>query len=257
MIDTSEKLPVREARYPLLEGRAIKVTVERSGGMPPQEIDAELVDVSLGGVKLRVPACPGMQEAVVLRMAAPEIELDLSVDAEVCWTRPAPDDAWYLGCVLNPKLPEKLLTDLAVNGYVQRRRDPRMPIDLPATMRGEGSLDSVPVRLLDYSTGGFRLTSPHTATTGQRLLLRFGEGQQTSDLVVAKTMWQARTADGHQIGCTFVNRDGHRVFQDFLQTKKNPTVAEAGDVLRKSRWPLLTLAALVGILIFRYFYFAP
>jgi hypothetical protein len=254
MIETPEKLPAREARYPLLEGRVIKATVERQGGLPPEEIDAELVDVSMGGVKLLVSKCPAMQEAVVLKMVAPEIELDLSVNAEVCWTRPAPGDAWYLGCTLNPKLPEQLLTDLAVKGYVQRRRDPRIPIDLPASMRSEGSLESVPVRLLDYSTGGLRLAAPHTAATGQRLLFRFGEGPNVSDLIVAKTMWQAQTSDGHQIGCTFVNRDGHRIFQDVVRAINEPTVAKPVELLTRSRWPLLALAALVGILIFRYFF---
>ncbi len=254
MIETSEKLPARDARFPLLEGRTIRVTVERQGSLPPEEIDAELVDVSLGGMKLLVSKSPAMQEAVVLKMVAPEIELDLSVDAQVCWTRPAPGGASYLGCTLNPKLPEQLLADLAVKGYVQRRRDPRMPIDLPASMRSEGSSESVPIRLLDHSTGGIRLAAPHTTSTGQRLLLRFGEGPNASDLIVAKTMWQAQTSDGHQIGCTFVNRDGHRIFQDIVRAISEPTGAEPVELLTRSRWSLLTLATLVGILIFRYFF---
>jgi hypothetical protein len=237
----------------LLEGRSIKVTIERNNNGPPEQIDAELVDISPGGVKLSVSTCPGMQEAVVLKFAAPELDLDLTVDAQVCWARPASDDDWHLGCALNPRLPERLITDLAMNGYVQRRRDPRLPIDLSADMRCEGSIEPLSVRLLDYSTGGFRVEASGSAAIGQRVLLRFDDSDE-SRLVVARTMWHLQTATGHEIGCTFVNRDGHRIFRDIIRSREKPSVVKPIADAVRSHWPLLIVAALTGITIFRYFF---
>ncbi len=253
MIKSTEQHPSREARYPVLQGRRIGVTIVRDTS-PPDTIEANLVDVSRKGVKLLVADCPSMEEAVVLNLAVPEIGLDLSVDAQICWTRTAPNDAWHLGCVLNPELPEELLTDLAVQGYLQRRRDPRYPIDLSATMRCEGSLDPVPARVLDYSVGGFRLESSHRAAPGRRLLVRFDEGPACRDLVVAKTMWQAQTDSGHQMGCTFVNREGHRIFQEVLRKAQGGSAADPAAGRQRSRWLLLALAATVaGVAALRFF----
>ena len=178
MNKTADQLPKREARFPVLEGKSIKVTIEHRGDSPSQEIDAELIDISHGGIKLTVPSCPAVQEAIVLKLVVPEVELDLSIDAKVGWTRPAPGDAWYLGCTLNPELPDHILTSLTVKGHLQRRRDPRQPLDLTADMRSEGSQESAPVRLVDHSSRGFRLKSPQAAAPGGRLLLRFAEGSK-------------------------------------------------------------------------------
>ena len=255
MIEMTAQHPSRDARFPVLEGQKIWVTIERDGSSP-EKIDANLEDISRKGMKLRVAAFPSLKEAIVLKVVVPELGVDLSIDAQVCWTRPAPDDAWYLGCSLHPDLPEKLLTDLAVKGYLQRRREPRQPVDLPGTMRCEGSPDVVPARVLDYSTGGFRLASSCTAATGRRLLLRFDEQAADTEPVVAKTMWQVQTPAGHQIGCTFVNRDGHRIFLEMLRRNQGSPHADRASGRRRSRWPLLALAALTGVFIFRYFFLA-
>ena len=88
MIETTDKPPQRKARFPILEGRRIRLTMERDGALPAK-IDAELVDISHRGVKLRVSDCPSMEEKAVLKLVVPEIHLDLSVEAHICWTRPA------------------------------------------------------------------------------------------------------------------------------------------------------------------------
>lgn len=253
MIKSTEQHPSREARFPVLQGRRIGVTIVRDTS-PPEKVEAELVDVSRKGMKLLVADCPSMEEAVVLNLSVPEINLDLDIDAQICWTRSAPNDAWYLGCVLNPELPDKLLTDLAVQGYLQRRRDPRYPIDLSATMRCEGSPDPVPARVLDYSIGGFRLESSHRAVPGRRLLVRLDEGPAGRHLVVARTMWQAQTDGGHQMGCTFVNREGHQIFQDVLRNALGRPAGDPDARRQGSGWLLLTLAAAVaGLAAFRFF----
>jgi hypothetical protein len=247
MLAQAPPLAAREIRFPVQKGKSIKVTIERRDGPPLQEIEGEVIDISRAGVKLSVSSCPGMQEAVVLNVLVPEIDLELSIDATVCWSRPGPGETWYLGCVLHPPLPDKVLTDLAIQGYLQRRRDPRHSIDLAATMWCEGILESARVRLADYSTGGIRILSPRAATAGQRLRLQFDEGCGPGDQIVAKTAWQFKRSDGYEIGCAFVSKNSYQVFRDLLPPSDTKAVAKptSRPRLPHPRW--LALAAAVAI----------
>jgi hypothetical protein len=247
MLATAPQLPPRETRFPVQEGKSIKVTIERRDGPPMQEIEGEVVDISHAGIKLSVSSCPGMQEAVVLNVLVPEIDLELSIDAQVCWSRPGPGETWYVGCTLHPQLPDNVLTDLAVQGYLQRRRDARHPTELAATMWCEGILESSPVQLADYSTGGIRILSPRAATTGQRVRLQFDEGSDQAGQVVAKTAWQLKNADGYEIGCAFVSKDSYQVFQGLLPSRMTEPAAQAKCWSPTSRPRWLALAAVVAI----------
>ena len=216
MISTIEKLPARDARFPVVEGKTIRVTIERCGDLSPEELNAALLDISSGGVKLSVTACPAMHEAVVLRIVLPEIDLDLRVDAKVCWSRPGPGETWYLGCALLPTLPVRVLTDLAINGFLQRRRDPRRPIDVSAQMRCEGAAEAADVQIVDFSSGGLRIRSPQQAEVGQRLLLQLEDRPDVASSFMAKAAWQLRRDDGYELGCTFVNKEGPQLLHDAM-----------------------------------------
>jgi hypothetical protein len=194
-----------------------------------------------------------MQEAVVLRIILPAIDLDLRVDAKVCWSRPGPGETWYLGCALKPVLPDHVLTDLATNGFLQRRRDPRHPIDVSAEMRCEGTGEASDVRILDFSSGGLRLRSPRQAEVGQRLLLQLTEGgDPTSSSFMAKAIWQLQRDDGHEIGCTFVNKDGPHLLHDVLPDNNHAADEKIHSRRSKSRWWLLAAVLLLAILVAAY-----
>jgi hypothetical protein len=238
--------PGREARFPVLVGQSIAVTVERSDDVEPQLIDGELIDVSRSGLKLSMSDAPAVREAVVVRLSVPEIDLDLRIDAKVCWSQPAPRDRWYMGCALNPKLPEQVLTKLAIAGYLQRRQDERHAIDLAVRMRCEGTQTVAPAQLLDYSLGGLRLSSPQSAELGQRLLLELDQGPNCREQVVARTVWELSTKNGHEIGCTFVNKDGFRAFREFLSRHRKAAAATRTTVRKMSRHRLLVLATLLA-----------
>jgi hypothetical protein len=248
MISTTEKLPAREARFPVVEGKTIRVTLERSGDPSSEELDALLLDISNGGVKLSVTSCPAIDEAVVLRIMLPDIDLDLRVDAKVCWSRPGNGEMWYLGCALMPALPDHVLTELAINGFLQRRRDPRRPVDLRAHMRCEGAGEPADVQIVDFSSGGLRIRSPQQAETGQRLLLQVGERADAAGSFMAKVAWQLRRDDDYELGCTFVNKDGPQLLRDALPDDDDAADARASKPRSQSRGWLLAAALLLAVL---------
>ena len=120
-----------ESRHALCEDRSVNVTIQRGEGRSPSQIPAELIDISRTGVKLAAPSCPAIDDALVLKLQFPSVDLDLSVEAKVCWAQPAEQESWRLGCTLTPKLPADVLTRLAVGGYIQRRRNTRHSLDVP------------------------------------------------------------------------------------------------------------------------------
>jgi c-di-GMP-binding flagellar brake protein YcgR len=252
MLTTSEHWPPREARFPVVEGKTIRVKIERRGDASAKEFDAELIDISHGGVKLSAASCPAIREAVLLRLVLPEIDLDLQVDARVCWSRPGPGELWYLGCALQPSLPDRVLTDLAINGFLQRRRDPRRQVDLGAQMRCEGVPEAVDVRIVDFSSGGLRIRSPQEAEMGQRLLLQLEDGPDATDSFLAKAAWQLRREDGYELGCTFVNKEGPELFHGVLHDDDDATGGTARDPRRRSRGRLLALVLLLAVLLLAY-----
>jgi hypothetical protein len=248
MISTIEKLPARDARFPVVEGKTIRVTIERCGDLSTEELGAQLLDISSGGVKLSVMSCPEMHEAVVLKIVLPEIDLHLRVDAKVCWSRPGPGETWYLGCALQPTLPNQVLTDLAINGFLQRRRDPRRPVDVSAQMRCEGAVEAADVQIVDFSSGGLRIRSPQQAEMGQRLLLQLEDGADAAGSFMAKVAWQLRGEDGYELGCTFVNKDGPQLLRDALPDDDDVADEKAGAPRSRLRGWLLAMALLLAVL---------
>jgi hypothetical protein len=252
MISTGDKLPARETRFPVVDGKSIRVTIKRCGDMSAEELDAQLLDISTGGVKLTVTSCPAVQEAVVLRIVLPEINLDLRVDARTCWSRPGTGETWYLGCALKPKLPDQVLTDLAINGFLQRRRDPRRPTDLSAQMRCEGTAEVADVQICDFSPGGLRVRAPQPVEMGQRLLIQLPEGSGAAGHFIAKTTWQLRRDDGYELGCTFVNKEGLQLIHDALLEDRDAADEKARPPRRRSRGWWLAAALLLAALLAAY-----
>ena len=123
MNKTADQLPKREARFPVLEGKSIKVTIEHRGDSPPQEIDAELIDISHGGI----------------------------------------------------------------------------------------------------------------------------EGPNQTEQILAKAMWQAQTPEGHEIGCTFVSKEGRHRLQELLKAQGKTPAKPKTSACKRDRLCWLVLASLLGI----------
>lgn len=214
----------REPRCCILEDGMVGVRVERVRGSAPGMIDAELIDISRSGVKLRVASCPALGEEVVLRLEVPSADLDLALSAKVQWTRAVADETWRIGCALASELPEHILSRLAVNGYIQRRQDERHATDIGGKARWELDRHPFPVRIVNFSAGGFCIACPREERerAGERLLLEFDGEEAGSAFVVGRSVWLLDVGDSHRIGCTFVNREGHRLLRRMLSGHEDP-----------------------------------
>lgn len=247
-----------DSHYQVRDPQAIKVVVQRAGPpmegkharpsarSSPAEADAELLDISPSGVKLRVFACLPMYEALVIRLEVPGLDRALSLPATVCWTQPAGPANWRLGCAFAHELPGHVLADLAAEGYLDRRKDRRQAVDVEGSARWELSEVSIPVRLVNISAGGFCIRCSQSGHVGERLLLELEDGRRAPVSAHARAVWQLAAAEGWLIGCVWATRKDHDLVRRSVAWN---AASERADGSCPRRRPAVRLAVLVAVLV--------
>ena len=172
------------------------------------------------------------------------------MQARVCWARPIGENRWWLGCSFDNPIELDSLTELAADGYIDRRRDQRVPINKPAQVRWELSSDCIDARMLDLSSGGFSLHVPERPRAGDRLLLSFPRDGDDAIPVVARVHWQreAQGGEGYVVGCGFVDKHSFRRVRRRLGIRSSKfggyeLHARSKDYL----WPLVLGVAVTAI----------
>ncbi len=191
----------RQARYTLVGRPPLRAQWESACGAVTSA--ADLLDLSRGGAKLVLDDSPGIGAALTLHFD----DLACAVPSTVCWSRVDENERCWVACSFDPPLPEEVLEALLQEGYLERRRDPREPVEIPAMARWPMG-DPVAVDVRDFSAGGLCLTAPHAAARGQRMLLHLGHGEDTQASALVEVQWCIRFDDGYLIGCSFLHREG-------------------------------------------------
>lgn len=195
-------------RYQLVGESRIPVRLEWTSQDESQVCDAELVDLSAAGARLRLANPIELHEAVQVRLNVKELGLDFRCVSDVCWVRPE-EQGWSVGCEFYSDLPDRILTKLARGGYLERRTDERFQVKLQATLREElNASRSHQVTIDNYSSGGFRFNSAAAIAVGQRVLLNIRDSKGNRVTIPARALWQVGTVEGHAVGCCFLNGDG-------------------------------------------------
>jgi hypothetical protein len=217
MPEDTSPIKFREARYKRCAGRSVIFKIERPGtdGQPP--IAAELIDLSGGGVRLESPLCLASGETVGVRLEVPEIGLELQTAAMVQWTRPTPEGAWQAGCAVAPRIPDAVLSELSRQGFLERRREERKSLDVTFPARWEMDAEVTRVRIVDYSSGGFRLVSTKKVQVGHRIRMDIDDGETGS--IVARVVWQLKRQDGYLVGCELPDWGSAKRFESYAQKR--------------------------------------
>ena len=237
---------------PPCEGRAIAVTIRRAADVSADKVDAELASLSQGGVKLSVSTHLAVQEAVVLSFEIPELDLQVSRSARVSWIDPVSPENWRIGCSFEQLLPGEVIDELAIHGYLQRRKDPRRSISLEGRVRWQMAYKSVPIWIMNYSAGGVCIFSPQTGKVGESLVIELDDGTGAPALVFARAQWQKEVQGGYFIGCMFLNVDGHRLLESLLEKSNStgPGSTHLGQRQAGSRLVVLITLLLICLMTF-------
>jgi hypothetical protein len=170
---------------------------------------AEPLDISQGGVKLRLDAPLNFEETIRLVLGCVEGPLRLTLTCRVAWLRTEWDGLWLVGCQFIPQLPTEVLEQMFSSGWVERRRFHRCAANGTATARWQLSPDQFKVDLIDVSQGGFCIRCRQAGCQADRIQLCLDtiDGPVT---VQARAKWRFNLDEQSQlIGCEFQGRNDY------------------------------------------------
>ncbi|MBI3461899.1 MAG: PilZ domain-containing protein [Planctomycetes bacterium] len=180
-------------------------------GRPNDELatlPAVPIDITEGGIKLRVSSPFRFEESITLILGTLEGALRLAVSGRVTWLRQERTDSWLLGCKFVPRLPPDALEELFSSGILERRQFRRYPVSGQARGQWELQAESFNVWLVDISEGGFCVCCEEPGMIGQRLRLNIDSPAGTT-VIHAKAQWCAPLDNAFLVGCGFLDHHSY------------------------------------------------
>src|SRR5215475_1630315 len=148
-------------------------------------LPAEVVDVSLSGLKLRIGREIVVGDAVRLRLTLPHGGGDIEVSAQI--VRRDPDGVGVNFGTLSPALADRLKA--VVPTWDMRRRAERVEINLPIRIDGhDGTTEG---RTMDLSAFGGRITTQESLTAGDMVTALFVPKDGLGPMRVRAVVWDA------------------------------------------------------------------
>jgi hypothetical protein len=213
----------RAERFAVRNPDDLYASIERTDGAERIVIVAEPLDISDGGIKLRVGEPVSFEEQVTLVLGCAEGPMRLTLSCRVAWLRAEWDETWLVGCQFIPKLPAGVLQSLFSSGSVERRQFARCAVNGTAVAKWELQPESFDVEFIDISQGGFCLRCRQAGQTGQRMRLCVDtpQGQGT---VQATARWCLAVEDGSMlVGCEFLERADYITLNKVLESTGETT----------------------------------
>jgi len=121
--DYSQFAP-RRPRHAVRETAALHVQVQRAAQASPRVIDAELLDFSRSGFRLRLPAPLDVKEPITLRVGEEKAGIDLTLSGIVRWRRAEHGGTWLLGCATDHPTDWETLGELFLNKILSTEGTP-------------------------------------------------------------------------------------------------------------------------------------
>jgi len=185
------------------------ITVQWNSDGETVSTSGMLQDLSSNGIRLVLQKPIPVRKAIEFRIRAGEMDFDCNVSAEVRWMRARGPDQWLLGCSFTSGFSNSVLDQLAVAGYLNRRKDPRCPISVAALARQELMTETIGVHLADYSRGGCRMFSPVPMSVGERVMVVLAGTSRGTYSLSARALWQLKVENGYFVGCSFLDNTSY------------------------------------------------
>jgi len=242
-MDKNKDWVERGARYKVTDDFSMPATVHRTGKSGDETIQADLLDISRGGLKLSVSTILVFEELIQVHVESDELGLSLTESAHVRWIREDEKaNSWTVGCDIQGEIDEEVLEDLVKCGLLDRRFSPRRRITGDALAQWELSENRVPVQLLNLSPGGFCLASDQPSKVGARLKLTLADDDGQSPYeILARAKWQHEFENGYLIGCDLALEDVFDLVGYFATTTRQSSA-------NNGRWRKLSLLAGAAVL---------
>lgn len=200
----------RAPRFKVANSEDLTVTFKRTVDNKVEEYEAELLDVSQHGTKLRVPVNLRFEEALQLDIKVKTNDIHYQGVASVRHIRAEDDEEkWVVGCAVAPPISDEAFSFLATTAGKERRRFRRLSIAAEGTVRKQTETEGSPATLHNLSSGGFCFSSPASFESGESVQLMINDLEGKQRVIGAKICWQLDDQDGTIAGCQFVSRESY------------------------------------------------
>jgi len=115
MLDHEGGYIARRPRHRAAGSAGVRVRVERRPGSVPGTIDAELVDLSRSGIRLRAAVPLAVEESITVRLHHDVSGVGLTRAGTVRWRSRDQCGTWSVGCVFPQPLDWETLGELFLN----------------------------------------------------------------------------------------------------------------------------------------------
>jgi hypothetical protein len=193
----------REERYRLTDSSGTRVEVAIDSNRELATLEMELVDISQGGVRLRTKTPVAEKELLTVSIIPRGFPRSLSTRAQVRWTTFAPKATYWLGCSIEPRIPQALFDHLAANGILERRHEARQKVSIALPAYWELDPTQCEASILNISQGGVCLLISRDGNPGDRIRLTLPGDHQRPTHVLLTACWQVTTDEGYILGCKF------------------------------------------------------
>lgn len=220
MSEITRNLRRRAPRFQIKNSDVLNVTVSK-GEQASEPIDAEIVNVSVGGAKFKSKQPVAVHEYLFVKIEVEDLSQALYASGKVRWTVPLDDDEWWIGCAFVPEIPHETLSDFARRGILERRDHPWRCASLQVNVEWQSEKEPTQVTVVDYSQGGLCFVSAQHSAPGERVMLQvqLEDGRQVK--VRAVIRWRAKSSDGYLIGCEFVEPRDYLEISNLLESSRD------------------------------------
>lgn len=232
----------RAPRFKVADTSGLKVTIRRTEEGDQPLLDAELLDVSQHGTKIRVPVNLRFEEALQIQIQVPGKELEYHGIASVRHIRAIDEEHWIVGCAIAPPLSDETFSFLATTAGKERRRFRRLNIAAEATVRRQGQTEGIPAALHNLSSGGFCFSSTDHYEVEEHVQLTLEDNDGDTRVIEARICWQVDSPDGSIAGCQFMSSES---YADLCACLTEQPVLAAGTHVGVERTSNLVLTAAV------------
>lgn len=199
----------RAPRFKVADTSGLKVTIRRTEEGDQPTLEAELLDVSQHGTKIRVPVNLRFEEALQIQIQVPGKELEYHGIASVRHIRAIDEEHWIVGCAIAPPLSDETFSFLATTAGKERRRFRRLNIAAEATVRRQGQTEGIPAALHNLSSGGFCFSSTDHYEVEEHVQLTLEDNDGETRVIEARICWQVDSPDGSIAGCQFMSSESY------------------------------------------------
>ena len=199
----------RAPRFKVDQSSNLEVTISRTEQSSQPPLKAELLDVSLHGAKLKVPANLRFEEALQLTINVLDSEFSYLGVASVRHIRSFDEDHWVVGCAIAPPLSDEAFSYLATTAGKERRRYRRFEISADAIVRRQAHPGGTPARLHNLSSGGICFSSTDRYEVGEMVQIVVEDKNRASCIVDARVCWNIDRDDGSIAGCQFTTHTSY------------------------------------------------